>query len=59
MCVYNVHNNHFANGGMKMADKNIKKEKKKPKGGVKPSIAALTAPVSQPELIKKDKKGKM
>ena len=42
-----------------MADKNIKKEKKKPKGGVKPSIAALTAPVSQPELIKKDKKGKM
>ena len=41
-----------------MANRDIKKEKKKPKGGAAPTASVLRPPVPQPELIKKDKKEK-
>jgi hypothetical protein len=41
-----------------MADKNIRKEKKKPKAGSKQKDAVLTAPAPQPALIKKERKEK-
>lgn len=41
-----------------MADKNIKKEKKKPKGGAKATDAVLKAPLPQPALVKKERKEK-
>lgn len=41
-----------------MANRDIRKEKKKPKSGGKQSDAVLKAPAPQPELIKKDRKEK-
>jgi hypothetical protein len=41
-----------------MANRDIKKEKKKPKATGKAGDAVLKAPQSQPELIKKDRKEK-
>jgi hypothetical protein len=41
-----------------MADKNIRKEKKKPKAGAKASDSMLKAPMPQPEIVKKDRKEK-
>jgi hypothetical protein len=45
-------------GGVSMANRDIRKEKKKPKSGGKQSDAVLKAPAPQPELIKKDRKEK-
>lgn len=39
-----------------MADKNIRKEKKKPKAGEKAKDVVLKAPMPQPEIIKKERK---
>jgi hypothetical protein len=39
-----------------MANRDIKKEKKKPKSGAKQSDAVLRAPTPQPELVKKERK---
>jgi hypothetical protein len=41
-----------------MANRDIKKEKKKPKAGGKQSDAVLKAPVPQPALVKKERKEK-
>lgn len=41
-----------------MADKNIRKEKKKPKAGSKPVESVLKPPTPQPELVKKERKEK-
>lgn len=41
-----------------MANRDIKKEKKKPKGGTATTAAVLKPPVPQPEVIKKDRKEK-
>lgn len=41
-----------------MADKNIRKEKKKPKASDKAREAVLKPPTPQPELIKKERKEK-
>lgn len=49
---------HGRKGGGFMANRDIKKEKKKPKAGAKQSDAVLKAPVPQPELVKKERKEK-
>ncbi len=41
-----------------MANRDIKKEKKKPKGGAAAVSTVLKPPVPQPEVIKKAKKEK-
>jgi hypothetical protein len=41
-----------------MANRDIKKEKKKPKTGAKQNDAVLKVPTPQPELVKKDRKEK-
>lgn len=41
-----------------MANRDIKKEKKKPKGGAAQSASVLKPPAPQPELVKKERKEK-
>ena len=41
-----------------MANRDIKKEKKKPKGGAASSASVLKPPIPQPEVIKKERKEK-